>query len=344
MTRSHKHIEIVRSTKSWLSSMSQASCIATQAVLAKHYAKVSITNVDMLDDLKALVARKPDLVFLGLRSIPENPALGFYDPNRIWLSAFLDEHNIQHTGSSYMAHTLERNKPLAKQRILEAGLATSPSYVVAYDKPFKIGNANLTYPLFVKPTNRGGGLGIDERSVVYTPTELESKVASISADLQSDSLVEEYLPGREFSVAILKDMQLDTFLLMPIELIAPNQGRGARVISGQTKSSNTEIVIAVTNAGLKTKVNALALDAFNALGARNYGRIDIRLNAAGVPQFLEANLIPSLIEGYGSFPKACVLNLGLDYESMLLKIVGLGLLRTPFVNLLSIDTLQPSLA
>jgi hypothetical protein len=46
-----------------------------------------------------------------------------------------------------------------------------------------------------------------------------------------------------------------------------------------------------------------------------------------VPNFLEANLIPSLIKDYGNFPKACAINIGMGYEQMLLAIVQLGLLR-----------------
>ena len=68
---------------------------------------------------------------------------------------------------------------------------------------------------------------------------------------------------------------------------------------------------------------------FDALTARDFARIDIRIDKMGEPQFLEANLIPSLINGYGSFPKACVINLDLDYESMILSIVRLALDRAP---------------
>jgi D-alanine-D-alanine ligase len=52
------------------------------------------------------------------------------------------------------------------------------------------------------------------------------------------------------------------------------------------------------------------------------------MDSAGTPHFLEANLMPNLFSGYGSFPKACVLNMGLDYESMVLRIAGLGLARS----------------
>jgi D-alanine-D-alanine ligase len=119
---------------------------------------------------------------------------------------------------------------------------------------------------------------------------------------------------------------------MPIELIAPPDKRGARILSGQVKSANTEQVIEVTDAIIKAKVTTLATNVFYALGARDYGRIDIRLDAHGTPHFLEANLIPSLISDYGSFPRACMLNIGLDYEPMILSIVRLGLARNSNTN------------
>ena len=145
-------------------------------------------------------------------------------------------------------------------------------------------------------------------------------------------LIEEYLPGREFSVAVLKDDFSAGHLAMPIELIAPPDKNGSRILSGSVKSSNAEQALEVTDPVIKSKVTALALDAFYALGARDYGRIDIRLDKTGAPHFLEANLIPSLISGYGSFPKACILNIGLGYEAMIMRIARLGLARNTNVN------------
>lgn len=328
MIKSNKRIVIVRSMTKGLSSMSQVSCDAVLAVLARHFTTVGISTINDLSDLEALVARDPDLVFLGMEFVPENSALGMTDPNKIWLSDFLDKHEIAYTGSSRSAHELARYKPLAKQYVLDAGLRTSAYCVVKHNQSFARHDIPLAFPLFVKPTNRGGGLGIDSKSVVYNFEQLCSKVDEITTKFQTDALIEGYLPGREFSVAILKKNEdSNEFLAMPIELIAPSDSHGVRILSGKVKSSNSEMILQVTDEIIKSKVTKLALDAFYALGARDYGRIDIRLDAAGVPHFLEANLMPSLISGYGSFPKACIENIGLEYEPMILKIVRLGLAR-----------------
>jgi D-alanine-D-alanine ligase len=114
---------------------------------------------------------------------------------------------------------------------------------------------------------------------------------------------------------------------MPLELIAPADKNGRRFLSAAVKSADTESFIEVTDEGIKAKITTLALSIFHALGAQDYGRIDIRLDAFGIPQFLEANLIPSLIRSYGNFPKACLLNLGMGHTNMILHITRLGLAR-----------------
>jgi D-alanine-D-alanine ligase len=326
MIKIDKHIEIVRSSTKDLSSMSQESCDAIQAVLTKYYTSVRVSNVNNLPDLEAIVSRDPDLVFLGMKFIPVNSNLGWQDPDKIWLTTYFDNRNIAYTGSSQIAHGLERNKPAAKQRVLDVGLRTATFCVIKQNQSLVSSDIPLSFPLFIKPANRGGGLGVNSDSLAYNFEQLFSKVHSI-ADLQSDSLIEEYLPGREFSVAILKDEYSAEFSVMPIELIAPLDKNGVRILSGEIKSSNTEQAIEITDKVTKSKVTSLALNVFHALGARDYGRIDIRLDKQGIPHFLEANLIPSLISGYGSFPKACMLNIGLGYESMIIRIAKLGLAR-----------------
>lgn len=329
MPRINKHIEIVCSNKSGLSSMSQPSRDAVLAILTKHFAKARITVIKGRSDLEALVSRKPDLVFLGMKFMPLDPTPGYSGPDKIWITDYLDKQGIAYTGSGQAAHKLELNKPLAKQRMLDVGLRTSPFYVMIQNQPLVKDNEEISFPLFVKPTNRGGGTGIDSNSVVNSFAKLRAKVQSIALALKEDSLVEKYLSGREFSVAILKDEHSAEFLTMPIELIAEQDQQGSRLLSEHVKSSNTESVLEIKDEIIKSKVCALALGAFHALGAQDYGRIDIRMDEFGTPHFLEANLLPSLIDGYGSFPKACNVNQHIGHESMVMTIVNLALARHP---------------
>ncbi|MEK7603032.1 MAG: hypothetical protein AAB459_02190 [Patescibacteria group bacterium] len=318
----NQHIEIVSSEISGLSSMGRKSRNATYEVLSQYYTDVGISIVNNINDLELLVLRQPNLVFLGMKYIPLDPN-NLYDQNRIWLSDYLDERGISYTGSSQQAHRLELDKSLAKQCVAEAGLVTSPFYVIDQNRKFN-SHTTLQFPLFVKPVDRGGGIGVDSESVVYDYFDLNLKTRALALNLQSDSLVEQYLPGREFSVAILKDEFSDEYSVMPIELVALPDEQGVRMLSSEVKEQNEEKVLRVIDKLLYEKLCTLALDVFHAIGARDYGRIDIRLDEHGAPNFLEANLLPSLINGYGSFPKACLINIGLEYEPMITRIVRLG--------------------
>jgi D-alanine-D-alanine ligase len=321
----HESIEIVVSTDRSLSSMGSISREAILAVLKTRYNHVRISVVNTLQDLDAVVSRKPDLVFLGMKFIPVHSELGMHDPDKIWLSEYLEKYEIAYTGSGHESSKLEFNKKLAKQRVSESGINTARYMTVRKGDEITVQDIKLTYPLFVKPLDRGGGAGIDDRSLVYTFEQLKARVKSLAENINADALIEEYLPGREFSVGILKDVHSSLYAVMPIEIVAPKNQAGARFLSGSVKSADLEYTLAITDNVLKAKVNSLGLRAFNALGATDFGRIDVRLDAGGEPHFLEANLIPSLLDNYGNFPKTCLLNLGLSHKQVILQIVELGL-------------------
>ena len=337
MKKINKHIAIVRSSDVQLSSLSQISSDGIVELLENLYEQVEVIVVNTPMDLEKIILASPDLVFMGMKFVPLEPKLGLNDPNKIWLSDYLDEHQIKYTGSGQIAHELELNKQFAKQKVRDSGINTSNFYVRDQLESFRPASP-LAFPLFIKPTNRGGGVGIDSDSVVNNYQQLEAKVLSIRLDHDSDSLIEEYLPGREFSVGILKDRSSGGYFIMPLELVAPEDVRGSRILSQAVKAADTEAYLAIDNPTIKKDVSQLAMKVFEALGARDYGRIDIRLDAGGVPQFLEANLLPSLLDGYGNFPKACLINLNLSYGEMILEItkLGLGHAKTPALNSLEL--------
>ncbi|MDQ3093876.1 MAG: D-alanine--D-alanine ligase [bacterium] len=324
----NKRIEIVSSNIRELSSMSSKSRLAIADSLRGHYAHVGITLINKPSDLIGLLAKRPDVVLLGMMYVPLVPVSEGDSETRVWLNEFLSRHGIATTGSVWQSHLMEKDKQLAKLQAQSQGLKTAPFFVTNKTSVHLINKEILDFPLFVKPTNKGGGLGVDNFSVVHNYEEMISKVGSISDKFNTDSLIEVYLPGREFSVAIIKSLTTNQFKAMPLELIAPVNNNGDKILSSQVKSSDTEKFVAVNDDGLKTQLQNLALNVFKALNGRDYGRIDIRLDKFGVANFLEANLIPSLLKDYGNFPKACKLNAGIDYETMLLTIVQLALKRT----------------
>src|SRR3990167_8370403 len=170
----NKYIEIVGSSNPRLNAMAKDSRLTIAATLRKRYTKVGITIVNNMDDLQALVAKKPDLVVLGMKLVLLDSAKSYDDSPKMWLSAYLEENDIAYTGSDTIALALEFNKHEAKQKTIDAGLRSSAFFISTIIKPtFK---HKLQFPLFVKPTNRGYSKGIDEQSVVYTNAELKAKI------------------------------------------------------------------------------------------------------------------------------------------------------------------------
>jgi D-alanine-D-alanine ligase len=324
-----KHIEIARSANKALSSMSQKSADAIYELLKAHYATVGITTINNVSDLGQLVAKQPDLVFMGMKYVH-----GLVPGTKVWISEYLEENGISHTGSPKSAIEYEQDKPLAKQRVLNAGFKTSQFVVVKNGETFDATDSSLQFPLFVKPVNLGAGQGVDDHSIVRTQKELDAKIAALAGEFGCDALVEEFLSGREYSVAVLKQEYSEALMVMPLELVAGPNADGHRILSYELKSAPLETpTFPVTDMNVRAALIELATNAFVALGARDYGRIDIRMSADGVPNFLEANLIPCLIRGSGNFPKACAMNIDMDYDTMILHIVRLGLARTAIVDI-----------
>jgi len=306
--------------------MGQQSAQMIRHVLGRHYKNVGITNVSNHHDLTKLAATAPGLIFLGMKNIPVTTSPGHH---KIWLSQYFDERGLNYTGSNRGAIALDYDKPASKQAVRQAGLMTSSHFLAQSGQYTLAAQLPLSFPLFIKPPNTGGGKGIDSASVVRDFPAYESKVEAINRRFDCPALVENYLQGREFSVAIMSSTNDDELVAMPIELITEPNLAGDRILGQSVKAADTERVVAVTDLAVKALVVGLAKAAFNVLGARDYGRIDIRLDADGTPHFLEANLVPGLAQHdfTSYFTAACQINRAMDYETMILSIVELGLAR-----------------
>jgi D-alanine-D-alanine ligase len=323
------YIEIVGSSNPRLNAMAQDAQSTILAVLRKKYTKVGTTIVDNMSDLDKLVAKKPDLVILGMKLVLLDTTKSYDDSPKIWLSDYLESHNIAYTGSDTKALIIEFDKPIAKQKVMDAALQSSAYFISSIKQP--VFAHNLKFPLFVKPTNRGDSKGIDEMSVVYSQPELEAKITAIHDECSSDALVEEYLSGREFSVAVIRQADSNALLAMPIEITSPVDAKGNSFLSEAVKYADSERVLAIDDASLKDELNALAIGVFEALGSRDYGRIDMRLDSMGTPSFIEANLMPGLSD-HGYLSRCFAINEDISYEDMILSIAELGSQRASAIK------------
>jgi D-alanine-D-alanine ligase len=278
-------------------------------ILSKVYSKVCITEISTPKCLAKLAKRKPDLVFSGVKYFE-------FDGDQIWLNDFLELNKICYIGSNHAALDREYDKGLAKSIVKKAGIVTADYAVIKTNSLSVHKTLNMAYPVFVKPIIGGDSIGIDDLSLVFNREQLDAKIKQIFNLLYCDVLVESYIMGREFSVGILEDEKSSVLTAMPIEIIAPKNNRGHRLLDFDVKRLDQEDVIEVKNKILHEKLSEVGKSAFAALGGRSFGRIDVKLCAKGLPHFIEANLMPGLSKGY--FFRSCAINLGMTYDEMIL--------------------------
>lgn len=324
-------IEVVTTDIADLAMMGFGSIRNCQLVcdaLAEQYENARLTIISSQTDLDALAERRPDLVVAGIKYVnfAEDRALKT-SADKIWLSQFLQDHGINFTGSCRSAIELEFDKKAAEQVAYRHGVRTAASFTAVPGQYTASQPLPVAYPLFVKPLCESDSKGIDQQSVVTGFVAFEQKVRQIHDKYQQPSLAETYLPGREFTVAILATDDEGGLSAMPVEILVSGNGSGAGFLEYSIKHENSEDLAAITDPETFRSVSELAIQAFVAIGARDFGRIDIKMDAEGVPCFLEANLLPGMNSDYSYFPLACAICQGLSYHQLVNRMIEAALKR-----------------
>jgi len=285
-------------------------------ILSKRYRNVSITEINTENDLKKLALRKPDLVFSGVKYF-------YFAGGIIWLNDYLELHDISYIASNRTALHNEHDKSIAKKIIQKANIRTADFFTTEPGEHQNEMSIPIAFPLFIKPLTGGDSRGVDANSIVYDFLSFQAKVLDIKRKHNLRSLVETYLSGKEYSVSILQDNSNGNLKAMPIEIVVDKNINGHCILDYDIKKNDQEKVIAVTDSKIYNQLSDLSRDAFKALDGKSLGRIDIKMNHNGVPHFIEANLMPGLRKGY--LYRACLFNLGMSYEQMILTIADNGL-------------------
>lgn len=272
---------------------------------------------------------KPDIVF--------NIAEGLHGPNReAHVPAMCEFFGYPYTGSDPLTLALGLDKERTKEVLSTRGVRT-PRWTVAGigTGPFKANG--LFFPLFVKPLYEGSSKGIDVGSLCTTAEETAARVDWVTGTYGQPALVEEFLTGREFTVALLGNGP-ETRVLPPVEICFDSLPDGAPPLYGWEAKwvwDTTEDPLAIfqcpanVDAGLEAYISAAALGAFHALGCRDWSRVDVRLDAAGKPHVLEINALPGILPDprqNSCFPKAARAA-GMDYPSMILAVLETAMRR-----------------
>lgn len=262
-----------------------------------------------------LAGRRWDLVF--------NICEGLYGDSRESLvPALLDAYRIPHVFSGAVTLGISLNKAFAKQIIRDAGINTPPFLVVTL--PGDVDRCNLTYPLFAKPIAEGTGKGIENRSVITTPEQLAAMCQYLLNKFRQPVLVEEYLPGREFTVGIVGNGD-HARVVGAMEVI---YGQGVNDVYSYDNKENYEGRIryeSVSGDWLKQCAD-VALKAWNALNAWDGGRVDVRVDRFGKVSFIEINPLAGLNPVHSDLPILSRMN-GIEYTQLIGMIMDAAVKR-----------------
>jgi D-alanine-D-alanine ligase len=292
---------------------------AVAAALGERHEVVLLEAVE--DIYQKLQQARPDIVF--------NMAEGSFGPCREGhVPSILEYLGIPYTASDPLTLNLCLDKARAKEVLSFHGLPTARFRVVT-EKSFSFNS--LHYPMLVKPLFEGSSIGIRNDSLVYTRREMRDRVCWVLDRFHEPALVEEFLPGREFTVAILGNG--DEARVLPIvEIRFDSLPPGVNPIySYEAKwiwdTSAQPLEIFECPARLKPELQAeierICLAAYRLLRCRDWCRIDVRLDAGGRPHILELNPLPGILprpEDNSCFPKAARAA-GIPYNELILTVL-----------------------
>ena len=274
----------------------------------------------------------PDILWTELKSGKHDVVLNLYegtldDPeSESYIAGLLQWSGVPFTGCPMPALALARAKHTSKMVLHGAGLPTA-RFIVVEREP--IPPMALKWPVIVKPATQDASVGIENDSVCADRTQVEAKVRDLLARFDGPVVVEEYIEGREIMVAMIELPELVS--LPPAEVLFDGKKPGDWNILTYSLKWNPESVSAPSkfpadlDAALAERLGDLARRAYRVLGARDYARVDFRVDQAGQPFILELNPNPEISEGpwFGSI----LASAGHDYRSILVRIVRQALTR-----------------
>lgn len=233
------------------------------------------------------------------------------DGREAQVPALLELLSIPYTGSQVVANAVSLNKTMTKRIWQQQGLPTAPYY--EFTSLEDVAHAELRFPLFAKPAREGTGMGIDTRSIINDHDELYSRVDWLLNNYHQPILVEEFLPGREYTVGFIGNRGNPAFRYRPelydadgyhwfpileidtISSVSPTiYGHDAKALDIGTEGAPNYLCPADISQTLRARLIDLTRRAAEALDVRDVSRVDFRMGADGEPYLLEINTLPGL--------------------------------------------------
>jgi D-alanine-D-alanine ligase len=275
-----------------------------------------------------LFEAKPDIVF--------NISEGMRGPSReAQIPAILEMLGIPFTGSDSLTLGICLDKSRAKEILSYYKILTPPFVVI--ESLRQLSEANFPLPCIVKPLYEGSSKGIYNASVVRTAEELKRQVKRVLSDYNQPALVEKFISGREFTVAVLGN-GIDINVLPIVEIRFDSLPDGVNPIySYEAKwiwdTLDNPIDVHECPAKIPTKlqkeIEAVCRETYRVLRCRDWCRIDIRLDEEGRPNVLELNPLPGILpnpDEHSCFPQAARAA-GMDYNTLINAVLSAGIKR-----------------
>jgi D-alanine-D-alanine ligase len=283
------------------------------------------------DDLGAIRREveewKPHIAFNLLEGFDD---ITIFDQNVV---SHLELLKLAYTGCNPRGLLLARDKSLSKKLLAYHRIPVPEFEVVRAGRPIRRPK-RLTFPLMVKSLTQEASIGISQASVVDSDEKLKERVAFIHDSIGTAAIVEQYIEGRELYVGVLGNQALQA---LPVwELFFTNMPEGARrIATDRVKwSVKYQKKYGIDSGPARElpdeqakEIQHLCKRAFRALELSGYARIDLRLDEQGHVWVLEANPNPQIARGEDF--AASAEKVGLTYESVLQRIINLGLRWQP---------------
>lgn len=236
----------------------------------------------------------------------------------------LELFNVPCTFSDPLTCAVTLDKAVAKRLVQSAGLHTPRFRVVAGEQD--LASVDLSFPLFAKPIAEGTGKGVNQRSRLASRDQMVAVCRELLQRFAQPVLVEEYLPGREFTVGLLGTAERARVLGTMEVRIKPTAQTADYSYDVKERCEDLVEYLPMESGRLREDVEALALASYRALECRDAGRVDIRLDAQGRPAFLEVNPLPGLHPTHSDLPMIATQE-GMGYTELISSIIESAMRR-----------------
>jgi D-alanine-D-alanine ligase len=277
-------------------------------------------NVEEL--VKNISRYQPDIIFNFVESVEGIAQLEFC------AASLYELLEIEFTGNGPIALGMCLNKTLTKNILNSTGVNTPDFITVNPGQLLTSEDFHLKFPVIMKLANEDASIGISEFSVVDGYEKLNSHLHFLFATYNQPVIIEEYIDGREFNVAILGDEVLPISEIefhLPPELPRIVTYEGKWVEGTVYYNSTVPKCPAVLDNRLKKSIELLAYQAYKAMNCRDYTRVDVRIDSNKVPYVIEVNPNPDISMDSGFVRAASAA--GISYSQLLSRIAGFALAR-----------------